>query len=448
MTNGTVHYSGGRAPSVQLGALEERLASNEVGTIAAAAKAAWYIDPVDGDDAAAGDVATPLKTIREWASRVGQQPISVALMTVHLVDSGDWPEDDGLRVRLNIPLGNVVRIVGTSETLFSGTLTGAVAIDHATNVAGTVTNSSLGANGFGTGVAGSRVGYKRRFRITGGNGDARTGAIAWGVKDPATAKTIRTSAWSITDSYEVVTPASGDTYVIERMTTLPEIVLDVFGNGDVNAASSLELIDIAMPENFSGSSTLINATIRAESGAQVVFKNCAPWHMSCSGGLVAFYNCHIDFSSVFAGFASLYVGTGSGLINVYPGAFVILDLDYIRSYGASDYDGQGRLAQVYAGGFLFIGTAAVFDSNAEGLLIDVGGTVLMESLWAGVHALYGSGNATYGVRVKPGGKLVYDATLPTVTGTTAATIVGGTQKAYNALPFFNSTNGAMIAVNT
>ena len=85
---------------------------------------AWYIDPVDGDDANDGSSGAPLKTWAEFRRRIGREIFTDAV-TVNIA-AGTIAEDiviDG--GFMSFPKHLIIR--GTRTVLYEGSITGYVA---------------------------------------------------------------------------------------------------------------------------------------------------------------------------------------------------------------------------------------------------------------------------------------------------------------------------------
>jgi hypothetical protein len=88
----------------------------------------------------------------------------------------------------------------------------------------------------------------------------------------------------------------------------------------------------------------------------------------------------------------------------------------------------------------FLITDASGHDAAAGPSVDLGPGERCES----TGLVWGSGNGTYGISCR-GGIFWYDAaTQPTITGGTDDTRIGGIDKAYAALPFFNGANSSGV----
>lgn len=414
----------------------------------------WFIDPINGNDQNSGNSSSlAIKTITEFMTRTGGviRAGNTPGMTIQLVGSGTWPVTDSFRlIGLDIAYGHKLILRGTVSTLSSGTITAVTAINRATNTPYSITNSGLSASGFGTGVT-STGGFKKRFRIPTG---ARAGAIAWGVKDPGGAKTIRTSNWEIPGGSSV-TPVVSDPYVIEQLTTIPDLVIDVnsYGQNDDAINNSVEIYDIALPISIFGASTFNSVTLRSTGWGTIAFFGCQVWHVLSQAQVANFDNCQLDHSNMVSGSVSINAGYGSGTIFCYPGSFVFIDGDYIRNYDDPTDNDAGNIAVVRGSALLTIGTAAGFDGfdgsddgSNSGLSVEPGGTVRISTVGGSTHALYGANFSAYGVVVQSGGTISYDTNKPTITGTTGDSKIGGTAKAWSTVPFVNTTNIAKIVV--
>lgn len=415
-----------------------------IGNSAYSTQTTWNIDPSLGNDENDG-VTAPIKTIAEFMRRTMGKINCV--MTVNLICTDNWSASDSARFeKLSIASGNKLKIVGTATTIASGTFTGTTAINHASNAATTVSNSALSASGFGNGVT-ANGSFQHRMRITSG---ARAGNYAWGCKDPGGAKTARTSAWKIFDSATIVTPQVGDPYVIEKVTILPNLIIDVVTFGEnFDVANAVEVYNIGLAVSNFSAPTFNYATFRSTGWGDITSYGCQLWHVLVNNGAVKFDNCQIDQSTFAGGQVSILAGYSSSTMFCYPGSFTIIDLDHIRNYDDNLDNTGGEMAVVRGSSLLSIGTAGAFDGinggSDRGLTIEPGGVVRIQTSFAGTSALYGTGYTGFGVVVQSGGMLAYD-NKPTITGTTGNSSIGGTTTAWASVPFINTTNHAKIVL--
>lgn len=414
----------------------------------------WFIDPINGNDQNTGDsTSKAIKTIAEFMTRTGGiiRAGNSPGMTVQLVGSGVWPTTDHFRlVNLDITFGHKLILKGTVSSLAIGTLTSVATINRATNTPYSVGDTGLGASGFGSSVTATGP-FKKRMHITSGT---RAGAIAWGVKDPGGAKTTRTSNWRVPNINDV-TPIVSDPYSVDQMTTIPDLIVELKTHGGpfIPGTNAVEIYDIALPQSLFPSGTFNAAIFDSIGWGVIACFGCQLWHVLSRSQFLYLDNCQIDHSNITGGTTQFIAGYGSGTVYCYPGSFVFIDDDYIRDYDDNTDSDAGLIAIVRGSALLTIGTAAAFDGfdggsdyGNSGLAIEPGGVVRLENVFGSTHALYGANFAAYGVVVQSGGMLAYDTNKPTITGTLGDSKIGGTAKAWSAVPFVNTTNDSKIVI--
>lgn len=190
----------------------------------------WYLDPTNGSDSYRGDdPARALKTIDELVSRIGDRTL-LQRTTVH--QRGDYSTSE-LALRLRLTAANPFVWMTDSDIwtpVATGTITGATAV----NRTAALPNAQMITD---SGVASwvPYIGVNARIRITGGNGDARKGAVAFPMKDFGSGQ-VRTTrfcgvGWdpstALSVQQAVVDVAVGDTYVIEALPGLKTVRLTV-----------------------------------------------------------------------------------------------------------------------------------------------------------------------------------------------------------------------------
>jgi hypothetical protein len=193
---------------------------------------AWFIDPVNGNDANAGDTAgTALRTDAERQRRWGAITRIVLPTTVTYLSSP--PTTDKVNCNAIIYDGAGLLFQGTRTSVATGTFTAVTPINRGAQTPMSITDGAL--------VGGFTPHIGRIIRITGG---ARVGAYARLVKDLG-AGAARVSPFGTFNPVAfgqlmlLVTPVNGDPYEVVTVPTLSVGMMD-FGmktnNGPVNGA--------------------------------------------------------------------------------------------------------------------------------------------------------------------------------------------------------------------
>jgi hypothetical protein len=397
----------------------------------------WYVDPANvaaNDENSGATALLPLKTGVELERRlVGNLPVSQAT-TIWIQSS--FPDTDRLFLTLRRTRTGTLTIRGLATTLFASNVAGFTSVanlNRATPTMGNVIDTNLANTWAALGFVGLRV------RTTSGS---NPGARAWIIKDEngVSAKQARTSRWHtyaiqvpMLSAPTLVNVAAGDQYVVE---TLPKI-------GSFNV--SFDLVD-DFTVNVNSSGLLISDLDLYNAGA------AASTYTRCKETQPILYSCqHVRTS--FLSETGLLIGCHSTGGFASPRQTIILYACYLSAAASPqsgsaawfDYDtvAQGvALSDARVGGVVRIGAAAAFDSSSDGLIIECD-TVCRIDLTSVVTLLYGNNNTAYGMRVA--GQAYYTV-KPTITGLTNDTIVGGTAKAYAAIPYVEATNlGALVA---
>jgi hypothetical protein len=405
---------------------------------------AWFIDPVAGNDANAGNtIGSPLRTITEWCNRMQgatvTQDVTVTLAAGTVV--GD------LNLTLNIVSPAIVSVVGNLTDDAGHTVTGVTASAPATQVRGFLTSADNFTD-------------LQRLRFTSG---AMNNAICYvtGINGPATSAFISTPG-VIADQHppNSETPVTGfpaitDTYVVETLNTTlspPNLNLNVEGSGRF----------IFQNLNFA---FLFNG------GTQVAFMQCTGQQPGLTTASVVFYGCALPSASEFfvlSGGATAAAVTNcwfNGQVEVIRSAVAYMHTNVFRHSGGSFgglYGGQNA--------YIFMSTSNCFDSGT--LVIDraeietnggdvqacdgAGGTWFVGAVGSFV---YGHGGARFWGPAAGTGfarmfqlfsdcQFVY-AVLPQMLSTNTPNDIsfpGGNLKAYTDLPYVSTTDGAFMTI--
>lgn len=384
-------------------------------------QASWDIDPSAADDEGDGSAGDPLKTHAELGRRAFSQGREIQQSVVVTIVS-TLPDDDPIEIDLNFPASGpflTIRYVGAPTTIRSGTFDAVTPLDPGSQALQTVTDT----------VGGSFAGEIRsRVRMTGG---AAAGARAWLVRDDggstATTSAFWTQAVVGAAAVTVVNPTTDD-YVVETFPAVRIARVDM-GQGPEGGAFYpliFEDLDITAP-NPDAPSRVTNLDAAIFVGCEIqrlLFEKAESAMVGCLWqNAVAFVNSNVTH------LAGAIVGSGysaRGSRFRFANETTAMDVPLISSL-------------VTECGYQ-MGDASGHDSPSSGVALAPSVIVQLEAQ----GLLWGDGNASYGINAQ-GGKLFYDvATQPTITGGTDDTRIGGIDKAYAALPFFNAANGAAV----
>jgi hypothetical protein len=420
----------------------ERLSIAPTGASVASTQTAWFIDPAAGNDNFTGTAATntvgtqvgPLKTYGEMSRRIGWRGVINQTTDVFLL--GDLPTTDPLRIIFYFgPLG-FMRFHGTRTQVTSGTFTATTAINRATNTPQSVTDTSQAT---WTTFLGKRV------RIT--SAGPRLNAVAWVAKNLGgnAARVSPFTTYSTTyppvfnAGAATVTPQVGDTYVVENLSAVPDLVFDYSSTQDPfsNTAQvpiSFEDMAFSAPNNNTVGSVGATST-----SSCVLFVACDVGNVMPGTGFMTAAACRFGSSAPIQGsfsWSNLFVY--SSLITTQPvitlGSLVSLDNDTLV---------QGTRLRVRRAGVLTIGSAAVFDNGvSQGVIVEGGGALRIST------ALYGNGNAGVGLQIDAGCAYAHYVTAAlaalTITGTAGDFQIGGAAPA-TGVRIFDDTAGTWTA---
>jgi hypothetical protein len=379
----------------------------------AASQAAWYIDPLTGNDGNPGTLAAPLATLTEWAARIGQQPIAVP-MTVNVRSS--LLSDDTPMGPVNVAPGASLLIQGVRTTI---TATSFSAVTASAPVANTPWQGTAAAVNW---IAAIAAGY--RVRMTAG---PSADAIAWPVKNLG-AGACRFSAPASADYTlgpfgQSQMSLTTDAFVLEDVTSLGSFALAV----NVGAGGSFSVVDCRITggsfdaDNVLGLSSLYGCPLAgavSERGANYI--NCG------STGAQAH---PIGTNLLFMAGATI------GDVAVGPGGYAIFDLDAMIQTGS---------LQLFGSGLFILSAVQLFDWGA-GLN---GGVYAWQFATPEVFSFLAPSKQVWGVSAVAGSRgwriqqqafVAYDVDTSglTLTGAAGALLLGsqGTALAYGDLPY-------------
>jgi hypothetical protein len=391
----------------------------------------WYISTSgdDGNDGAAAGSA--LRTHAELMRRIGGGQIDV-MVTIHILHNALAAED--CHAVWNVGPNGFVRYRGyVISTLASGTLTAVTDIDKPNNIPFDITDTGLSDTWANLGL------INQRIRITSG---VREGAIAWSAKDLG-AKKARVSEWKVTaypPTYDYVTVNAqvGDPYAVESLPSIKDLRVNVSLANDegIGAFSriSFEDLDIAPVSNVL---TINPVSVWCDNVEGAVFFNSSISRITSVGGM-RLINCQIGFVDNPRFSLISFIG---GLVSF------ALALGYVSQVSFRGLTVQSSFGVTIDSGLLHIndildsGGVGVFDMSGSAIRVIRGGIVEVSA------PVYGSGVGDYTFQVSENSSVVYvNVAELTAVATIDDTRIGGTAKAYGALPFFNATNGSKMVV--
>jgi hypothetical protein len=398
-------------------------------------QAAWYISTTGNDNNSGQTAATAIRTHAELMSRIAGQEINVTV-TIHVLNNALATED--CHVVWNIgPEGNVRYLGYATSVLATGSITAKTDLDEATNVPFDITDAALSDSWTALGLVNGRL------RITSG---ARAGAVAWVMKDLG-AKKARVSqwkqtAWPITNNYPTVFPQIGDPYVVETLSAIRSLRVNTQSDSGWDAVYFVNNGRLTF-DSFTINSTGFDVIVITGDGSRGYdnnFMNCDLRFLDTAAG-AHFYNCRLNNWTSQSSNTTAWIDGGlltGFFLNRGAGTLQLISVSAQSTSFASIEEGIAlTLASESSGSHGGIGA---FDSGEDGIIISGG--------YADVGSfIYGSGNTGYGIRARDGGRIHYSAAAlakMTIAGSVNDTIVGGTVKAYGALPFFNVANGSCI----
>lgn len=383
-------------------------------------QAAWYIDPAAVDDEGDGSVGDPLQTHAELGRRAICQGREVKQTTVVTIVS-TLPADDPVEIDVKLPVpGTYLHYYGTPFQLRTGTLTAATSL-----ISGTALPTVTDAIG---GSFAAQIG--KRIRLTSG---APAGARAWLVRDEG-GDTASTSAFfqqdttsSPIESFPTLVNPAAEAFVIEE---LPFIVLARVKASQAPTLSSRTPV-IFEDLGIGGSTDVVNLCTHMDSS---LFVGCDVFAQSFDDAIGTYSGCRFAgasrwFNSLILHAAGAVMGSGYSAID----SAVNLTLETTAV-------GTSLISALSAASRWVVSDASGFDAagGADGVALGPGEHCEVTGL------LWGTGNAGYGIRAS-GGILWYGAaTRPTITGALGDTRIGGIDKIYAALPFFNAANSSGV----
>jgi hypothetical protein len=393
--------------------------------LAAAYQASWFVDPVGGDDTATGLTSlTALKTLSELHNRLQRNSLAVSM----LVTIAAGTTDKGFFDLITLPTtGTTLELLGNVTSTAPAALTGVVAC-----VPGTATRGQV------LDAVNTPFVVGQRLRLTNG---AAAGAVAYVEALNGGAGVAFITRWAVPNApFNSVTigaePSAGDLYVIDTLnTTIPDIDLQYDGAGAM----------------------LVKDCILTHSGLNVHVVH-AP------SGSATFYGCKFPTAGqIFTGFNWNWVSCAFTGTTTFQGFCLGI---HRGSYHTGAITVQGTSSIQWLFSSAFVGTASISVNSAS--FVGFGGTdhqwcsftasFCLALTFAGAFGmqvagtvLWGANNtmATVAVSVGSGCQYIYGSNKPNIPGAPVGQDcrIGGTFKAYAAIPFINTANNATLALN-
>jgi hypothetical protein len=342
----------------------------------------------------------------------------------------DLPEELELDVKFapasaTVPLATLAYVGIPVETFWTHAVTSAVGPNPATDQPPSLTDSAVtdwsSATAFG------------RFRIVGGT---RDGAIGWPVRQhPTTLTEMRTSSFGTSTGpfFTEVVPVGGvggDTYTAER---IPRVHGANIHLSCLSGSVTFESIAFLPPQ----------PTFRTQFLGNVgyILRYCMVSSVNLFASFMNIINCKIGANELTS------ITLSGTFIGVLGGTAPFRGILIAR--GADVQLTQNTIIWGNTGGFATAGLVVEGRGNVGGVGFFEHGTAIAVASGGVLRTgtVYGSGNTPTAILIDAGGSQKYDV-LPSIgiTTATAETRVGGVDKFYTDLPFFNTANGAALVI--
>lgn len=386
-----------------------------------ATQAAWFVDPIDGDDTNNGETAaTAIATMAELQRRIGSAYINQDT-TITLLN--DIPDADFFGFRGSLGPAAFLRLVGGNPTVLgTGVLTGVTPEVPAAGTRGSITIAGFDFSPF----------IGERVRVTAG---VNAGIVAWIEGVTGGNATAYVSAPIDPPNYTNADFTIGDTIVIEQLTKVGRLafVCPQADNDNNNSGGTVQLTDLWMDQQ--SANHVFRANVQMVWFGSKIFNDAI--HNYVLGYSVGSYVSTTwffsDFFEVYS--SSLNLGTllGGTTITITTSSSCPAQVLFCNNAN-----------QIYVGAPLAIWDWPVGPGVGAAVL------VAENSFLACVDRLWGSSAVagTFGVEVRGDSEAVY-AVLPTVVGALSPgqdVVVGGTPLAYAGLPFINPLNDGKFVV--
>lgn len=409
-------------------------------------QAAWFIDPVSGNDRNSGlTAATALKTDAERQRRWGNftTKINQATTVTYLSSPG---ASDPVNFDVQIGLNSNLQIVGTKQVIsISGAPTAALTAVTVLN-RGAQTPWDVTAVGLGAAHVGKII------RITAG---PRINNYAVVMKDLGAGKVRVTPFGNLQVSSNFVpfveTPAqAGD---VVEVFDMPQIDLGTCAfrsgsNQTMTPTTAIVLFDTIKPYCGTVDTASINTTNTAIYFARSILRNCilsGPGAFLMAGGLMIEGFVVDATSGTFVGYSfgakdcpfCDFAGSNFAFTGFF-GSTCVLEGDCLFQNSAVAIAGMVQGSRV-----------SMFDQATADSAFQIlpGQVYVSTSFFGGPDLLWGTANTGHGAIVRTGGTLAY-VTKPTVNsglGVGREALIGGTDKVWGAVPFAEATNFTTIA---
>lgn len=392
----------------------------------------WWIDSVNGNDAATGlTPITALRTLAELTRRTEGRVLSPAIVafTVNLV--GTFPTEP-LSLNFSVASYCLVRVNAPTRVDYSGSITGFT--PYAAGVTASILTDAAAAFAAGD--------LRKRLRLTSGAG---AGAVSFALK-VLDANNVRVGDfyhYNAASGYALpiltAAPALGTEFVIEELTCQIagcDVVID--GGHAALLIDGVEWVRAPAP--------VTRATMRIWCGGLVVSsklfgcRTLANVNMSVNNSVASLVSClHRSVSSgnliIQDGSAQFYGLCQMGPVTVTGNGNLLIQSLFQQGGGDAPTLTVDRNANVRQSGNF----ASYENTGDAGVIVDDGASFVN---FGGVYWSLAPG-ASYGIRTRGFGKYAYTA-QPTATGVVADTIVGGAPTAYAMIPFINPANSCAI----
>lgn len=398
-------------------------------------QSAWFVN-TSGDDENDGlTSATPLKTDAEIQRRWGLRPRIAVPVTITYAQS----PAGFTNYALVIASGGSVTFVGTPTVSKAGTIISAVQTQ--VRIAGAEAAWAI----TGTGLGASDVG--KLAVITASGTPANVGAYAAILKDETGGK-VRVSpfgTYAATGTFTQATPQIGDVIEVRDLsaTTLNvgEIELHVEYNSAAQASPARQVVIFDSAKLDGNSATLIGFIHGPRSA--VHFARSEVSNMVITAGNARFCGGLVTGTSG--------IGVRAVATATFPQTGFLNTILQTSHGGASTLQAdtyfQNSTLSISRGGTSNTQGVAVFDRASSDSAISVSGGGFC--IQTGAVPDWGTNNTGHGVKVQSAGAYTY-TTKPQINsglGAGREALVGGTDKLYSAIPYFEVTNGAALVLS-
>lgn len=356
----------------------------------------WFIDNAGSREATGADASHPIPEV-ERQFRMGPNPewTANAYHLRYLTDTTSVVLAGSKRPNSTIFLhGSATDSVGQS-TLYSGTITALTALNYATNQPWDLTSSGLTTSWTADGV------LNKRIRLTSGT----TGAKGFSLKD-LTGKKARCGEFTVPGTYTApitipfssASPASGNTFVVERLTKISRMVINLQSRitpGTFGVV--LESLDVGADYFYGNVSD------------SILMDGCIHEVGATTGNVNGFFSSLTYTGCLFTGLGifprspriDTYGCSVIGPSQLFAHAMISFSITRMVSQGTSIRIGGG--AGFNDNGPSINGQLGVFDSTSRPCVLATGDVVFQNS--GGI--LWGSGNTQAALHVRPAGRFMF-----------------------------------------